>query len=269
LLSKTTISAPGRAVRRCAITVPIAAASLKQGIATAMRGEFSAACRFVTAAGITERSTAFLVITTPPGDRPERRSATRATGCGCHRAARSPGDRPERRSATRARSSLRFCLGQPVLRFDPVILGSADVARAPKAKPPDLLDQRLELLHPVQMLLVCGDPFVWPVADPLSCVQEQTGPDVDIEGPDPGLLEILPDQVELLERRVVAGFGQRRLLAGFLSLWHGRDRRASQQQTPAQELQFLRGDHRRFPSQPPRSPRDNARSVDDTGNLTG
>src|SRR5208337_4589130 len=211
LLSKTTISAPGRAVRRCAITVPIAAASLKQGIATAMRGEFSAACRFVTAASITERSTAFLVITTPPGDRPERRSATRA------------------------RSSLRFCLGQPVLRFDPVILGSADVARSPKAKPPDLLDQRLELLHPIQMLLVCGDLIGLPAADTPFRIQEQTRPDVDVERPDPGLLVVLPGQVKLLERRVVAGFGQRRLLAGFLSLWHGRDRRASQQQTPAQE----------------------------------
>src|SRR5208337_2308384 len=33
------------------------------------------------------------------------------------------GDRPERSRATSARSSPRFCLSQPALRFDPVILG--------------------------------------------------------------------------------------------------------------------------------------------------
>ena len=60
LLSKTTISASGSAARNCAITVPIAAASLKHGMATAIRGDVFRGLRFVTTVGITEESTAFL-----------------------------------------------------------------------------------------------------------------------------------------------------------------------------------------------------------------
>ena len=88
-------------------------------------------------------------------------------------------------------------MGQPVLGFDPVILDRTDLDGLSKTKPPDLLEQFFQLLHPIEVRFQRGDLVGLLVTQIKLGLQDEVRPDVDREGIGPSLLVIDPGFFEL------------------------------------------------------------------------
>ena len=79
-----------------------------------------------------------------------------------------------------------------------------------RTRAPHFLDQGLQLLHPIEMRLVGGDPVGRALAEIPLGVEDQAGPVIGLERVRPRLAVVGPDLLELPPCRAESGFGEGR-----------------------------------------------------------